>query len=428
MSRLVHVAAQQMQSGRTTDARNTLDGLLKEQPSHIEALHLRSRLARQEGDAKLAEQLLEQAISLSPDRAVFHYDLGILALDGDRAREAIAHFERANQIKANVPFVLVHLAVAQEQAGDHYAAAVSYQQCWTLALDNGRALGKLPPNLQDTVLRGKEMIADTVRGILTRELNEIRGQHGNQDASRMERLIESVTGRAPEEQPYPRQQPTKMFFPGLPDEPFLDREPPEWVRHIEGKTDTIREEFLALSEDANQIQPYIQFDPNSPTANHWKDVNHSTAWGSIHIYEHGKLNTAVAEKCPETVAALEQAPLMKLSGHAPEIMFSVLKPHTHIPPHHGSVNGRLIVHLPLIVPENCGQLRVAGQGRGWETGRCTIFDDTYEHEAWNDSDETRVVLIFDIWHPDVNPLEQQAFIRFNQIISDMNRDIFGEQA
>ncbi|MFN5903064.1 MAG: aspartyl/asparaginyl beta-hydroxylase domain-containing protein, partial [Novosphingobium sp.] len=78
--------------------------------------------------------------------------------------------------------------------------------------------------------------------------------------------------------------------------------------------------------------------------------------------------------------------------------FSLLKPRTRIPPHTGVTNIRSIVHLPLIVPQGCG-FRVGGETREWHEGEAFVFDDTIEHEAWNDSDHLRAVLIFDVWNP-----------------------------
>ena len=79
-------------------------------------------------------------------------------------------------------------------------------------------------------------------------------------------------------------------------------------------------------------------------------------------------------------------------------MFSILEPRTRIPPHVGSNNCRLVVHLPLIIPPGCG-FRVGAETRDWEPGKAFVFDDTIEHEAWNDSDDWRAVLILDIWNP-----------------------------
>ena len=86
-------------------------------------------------------------------------------------------------------------------------------------------------------------------------------------------------------------------------------------------------------------------------------------------------------------------------------MFSLLKPKTRIPPHTGVTNACLVTHLPLIVPEGCG-FRVGNDTRQWVPGRAWVFDDTIEHEAWNDSDRLRVVLIFDVWHPHLSPPER----------------------
>ena len=82
----------------------------------------------------------------------------------------------------------------------------------------------------------------------------------------------------------------------------------------------------------------------------------------------------------------------------PTAFFSVLRPRTHLPAHNGVTNSRAIIHLPLIVPEGC-RFRVGGETREWRVGEAWAFDDTIEHEAWNDSDEPRVILILDAWNP-----------------------------
>jgi aspartyl/asparaginyl beta-hydroxylase (cupin superfamily) len=88
-------------------------------------------------------------------------------------------------------------------------------------------------------------------------------------------------------------------------------------------------------------------------------------------------------------------------------MFSLLAPQTRIPPHTGAANTRLVCHLPLIVPPKCG-FRVGETTREWRVGEAFVFDDTIEHEAWNDSDELRVVLIIDLWAPALNEAERTA--------------------
>ena len=97
-------------------------------------------------------------------------------------------------------------------------------------------------------------------------------------------------------------------------------------------------------------------------------------------------------------------------------LFSVLKAKTHIPPHWGMLNTRLIVHLPLIVPSDC-RLRVGNEIRPVEAGKAMIFDDSIEHEAWNDSDETRVVLLFEIWRPELDAGERRALTAMMEAIN-----------
>jgi aspartyl/asparaginyl beta-hydroxylase (cupin superfamily) len=87
-------------------------------------------------------------------------------------------------------------------------------------------------------------------------------------------------------------------------------------------------------------------------------------------------------------------------------MFSLLRPGARIAPHTGMFNTRLVCHLPLIVPPGC-RFRVGNEVREWEEGKLLIFDDTIEHEAWNDGGEDRVVLIFDIWRPELSERERK---------------------
>jgi aspartyl/asparaginyl beta-hydroxylase (cupin superfamily) len=94
---------------------------------------------------------------------------------------------------------------------------------------------------------------------------------------------------------------------------------------------------------------------------------------------------------------------------------SVLKPGTHIQPHHGMLNTRLIVHVPLVSNPDCG-IRVGAETRGWVPGRALIFDDSFEHEAWNKGRETRAVLLFEIWRPEISMEEREALTRLFETI------------
>jgi aspartyl/asparaginyl beta-hydroxylase (cupin superfamily) len=110
-------------------------------------------------------------------------------------------------------------------------------------------------------------------------------------------------------------------------------------------------------------------------------------------------------RCPRTVATLAALPQVDIPDRGPTAFFSILDAHTHIPAHTGTTNTRLTVHLPLIVPPGC-RFRVGGETREWRAGEAWAFDDTIDHEAWNDADVTRVILIFDVWNPQLTLLER----------------------
>jgi len=122
--------------------------------------------------------------------------------------------------------------------------------------------------------------------------------------------------------------------------------------------------------------------------------------------------------------ALDGAPKPDQPGRTPAAMFSLLKPKTRIPPHNGVTNVRLVTHLALIIPEDCG-FRVGNETRQWVPGRAWVFDDTIEHEAWNNSDKLRVVLIFDIWHPHLTPPERAMITALTAGVNAFSGDAAG---
>jgi len=107
-------------------------------------------------------------------------------------------------------------------------------------------------------------------------------------------------------------------------------------------------------------------------------------------------------------------------GYCPTAFFSILVAKSHIPPHTGVTNTRLIVHLPLVIPPGC-RFRVGSTIRDWQVGQAWVFDDTMQHEAWNDSDVPRAILIFDIWNHFMTPAEHDLVRTAVQGIRDFYR-------
>jgi len=201
------------------------------------------------------------------------------------------------------------------------------------------------------------------------------------------------------------QNPRYYFFPGLPQIQFYDRAPFPWFAELESHIDAIREELLALLRTPEEFKPYVQGDANRPRKAEAGMLNNPD-WSAFYLWKDGNVITENARRFPRTMTALQKVPLGSLPQRSPSVLFSLLRPGAHIPPHCGLVNTRLICHLPLIVPAGC-RFRVGNEVREWREGVTWAFDDTIEHEAWNDSKETRVILLFEIWRPELTAQERE---------------------
>ncbi|MBU6372739.1 MAG: aspartyl/asparaginyl beta-hydroxylase domain-containing protein [Alphaproteobacteria bacterium] len=201
----------------------------------------------------------------------------------------------------------------------------------------------------------------------------------------------------------------QLYVPRLPAIPFYGVDLFPWASAVEGAAESIRAEFLALHEDtASAFGPYIRYARGEPV-NQWAELNHSPRWRTLALWQSGARMDTWHSRCPITSATLQAVDLAEIDGLCPNVMFSVLAPHTQIPPHHGETNARLVVHLPLIVPPACS-FRVGFETRAWQEGKLLIFDDTLEHTARNDSNDDRVVLIFDVWNPMLS-LDERDVVR-----------------
>ena len=201
------------------------------------------------------------------------------------------------------------------------------------------------------------------------------------------------------------QKPRRYYYPGLPQIQFYEREEFDWVEALESATAEIRSELVNVMSADSRFTPYLENDGDHFSPRGTYLVNNDD-WGAYYLWHYGELMEEASELCPKALTALQNAPQPDIPGQAPIALFSKLRPDTRIPAHHGMVNTRLICHLPLIVPEDCGALRVGSEQRAWTEGELLIFDDSIEHEAWNESDRERVVLLFDIWRPELSDAER----------------------
>ncbi len=201
------------------------------------------------------------------------------------------------------------------------------------------------------------------------------------------------------------QQPRYYYFPELPHIQFFNRADFQWVTALEAQTAAIRDELLEVLKEDNAFKPYVEGTINRPQSDQNGMLNNAD-WSAFYLWKNGEIVPQNAARCPKTMAAMANIPLTQTGNRSPSVLFSLLRPGAHIPAHCGFVNTRLICHLPLIVPDGC-TFRVGNETRTWKEGEVWLFDDTIEHEAWNNSNAVRVILLFEVWRPEITALERK---------------------
>jgi len=308
----------------------------------------------------------------------------------DRALTLNARHLRSALLKAD----LLAEQGAKREANIYYRAVAEI----------GGAAPPLPADLAEGVARARalrERLAADMADQLTAALSDA-GYSQSRSNARFTHALDLALGRR---QPY-FQQPQAFYYPELPNIQFYPREQFPWLDAVEAATEAMTEELAAVLSDDAGFAPYLTSNPILPNQTDYPLID-SMDWSACHLWRDGR-ETPNAARCPRTMVALAGAPLCRIAARSPQIMFSQLKGGAHIKPHTGFVNTRLICHVPLIVPEGC-KFRVGNETRIWEKGKAWVFDDTIEHEAMNTSDRTRVVLIFDIWRPELSE-EERALV------------------
>ena len=278
---------------------------------------------------------------------------------------------------------------------------------------------QLPPDVQQGLRRAQavtEKFAAEYADFLLDAL-AARGYRAAEASPRFNQSLDICLGR---KQVY-YQKPSRFYFPGLPQRQFYERGEFPWLGELEAETGQIRDELLTVMAASDRFKPYLQSSPDSPAPDPAAaGIMDNPDWGALYLWEYGRVIDENAILFRRTMQALEAVPLPRVTNQLPIVLFSRLAARTHIPPHHGMLNTRLICHLPLVVPANCGTLRCGNEQRAWVTGETLIFDDSIEHEAWNNSNEERTVLLFDIWRPELTPDERILVTQVLEIVREYN--------
>lgn len=326
------------------------------------------------------------------------YQTGYSFAQENQWADALPAFKRAFALHGQQIRYSLFLGAALRETGDRDAAV----ELWSLAADHDAAIriAQYQPNA-DALTRQCSKLADTE---IRRYMSTLQADAAAAcpDPGRINTALWPQTHFGAVDYPENGPRPYMFYVPEFPPVPVFTREDAEWTQILEAAFVAIRSEFLALS--GQTAAPYV--DAKGFMGPEWNALKGQDRWSSVHLFKDGE-PTEDAARCPQTCAIMEQIPTVQHNGNPMEVFFSVLKPGTHIPPHFGLANSRLTVHLPLIIPDDCA-IRVGDSVHEWTPGETFLFDDSYNHEAWNKSDQTRVVLIFEAWRPDMTPGEITA--------------------
>lgn len=346
--------------------------------------------ALRRGDAASARSIFERLLVEAPHAPPPWLPLAqAYRLADDRVAETRALEALLETEPRNLPALLL-MGERKQIDGDDRAANAFY----SAALNQASLDEKMPAGAGPLLEKARAFVE------IARErfADHLTAAIPSRPTPRVRRALDVLLGRSPLYQ----QQPSMFYFPGLEQRPFFDRKTFEWVGALESQTSAIRAELEAVDGSAG-FRPYVEGTSDRPRpANPLLD---DPAWSAFYLWRNGAPVIGNAEHCPRTLAALADIPIPHIAGRSPMALFSRLLPGTHIRPHHGLLNTRLICHLPIIVPPGCA-MRVGDETRVWREGELTIFDDSFEHEAWNRGPATRTVLLFEIWRPDISSDER----------------------
>ena len=374
-----------------------------------------------QGPSSLAEaESLKARLVLQPNDPPGWFRLAqLLRVLGDAAG-ALAAVTRALAGGPGQLDSLLLAAALHEDLGDLPTAAAAYRTALSQVRQGMAILQQQRADLE----HGKAVIArsdEALESQLETRLSKIRAAFPDEPLGRFDRCMATVLRKRRVYRPMP----SFLYFPNIPSVEFFEREDFAWLPQIEAATEDIRTELLGVLASApEEVRPYITtretpgVTVQKPAGDGpWRQLEESPRWSSFFLWQEGLPYADNIARCPKTAAAIAARPFCDLPRTAPTVMFSILQPKTRIPPHTGVTNARLVVHLPLIVPPGCG-FRVGAETRQWELGKALIFDDSIEHEAWNDSDQMRAVLIFDIWNPFLTRAEREMVKTLSAGIGD----------
>jgi aspartate beta-hydroxylase len=358
--------------------------------------------ALQAGRHSEAVQLFRQAQPASPQNITLYIGLAYAFAGLGDMRQAEQAIDQALRLDPRNIRSLIFKGDRRAVAGETRKAASFYDA----ALRSASTVPQIPQDLTADLARIQSLTQSIMREYENEILQRLKDQGFSRPerSPRFQRSLDILVGKSN----IYAQEPTAYYYPELPQIEFYERNQFDWAEAVEAHTEAIRGALLdELNQSEDLFGAYVQGDDRPHVDPH--NMVGNTDWSARFFWKDGHRQEEALSRHSAVEQALSHAPLCDIPGATPSVLFSRLKPHAAIPPHNGLLNVRLICHLPLVIPGN-GFLRVGSQKRSWTEGELLVFDDSIEHEAANQSDAERVILLFDIWRPELSK-EEQDLIR-----------------
>lgn len=415
-------ARQLLRQGQFEQARRAYEAILERAPDNVEALNALGLNALSEGNPQRALELLSRAVTVAEHDPLSQHHLGRVQEALGNLAAAVTAERQSVQFRPDFLMARLHLALLLERQGEREQALVQYARTLRDAQSAGRWTNSstTPESIRPMVEHAVRTFRAGRRELLFRSIEPLVQRYGRDALTRVERCLRIYLGEEVAQHPDPRQRPTFLYFPDLPTSAYFERASHPWADQLEILTDIFRDELYALLQsDAGRERVFTTGELERANL---RGLKGAPSWDGYYFYRHGQRRDDNCAACPQTARALDALPLCRVVEHAPEAFFSVFTPGTHLMPHRGVTNTRVVAHLPLLIPPECA-LSVGGEVHVWQEGRVVMFDDTYEHEAWNRADRSRVVLIFDLWNPHLTQVERAAITDLVPAIGELRKSI-----
>jgi aspartate beta-hydroxylase len=333
----------------------------------------------------------------------------------------LEELEGATATDRSDPLLWLQLGNLRAQDGQRLPALLAWFEAVTRAQIQGQWIdaATTPAQVLDSVVNAMAQVRTRRREIYFGSYEFLRIQNGGAALARMDRALSAHLREWDGRPTDPRQKPRFFFIPDLPCSPYLDPDSQPWSGLMREAYPDIRSEALDLLRGTEGFEDFVRLRKGDRMDNYLGGGHPS--WEAYFFFRHGKRFDSNHARCPLTSTALGSIELCDIADHAPEICFSLLAPGTHILPHYGVTNARVVMHLPLLVPPDCALNLVGAGEHAWREGELVMFDDTFQHEAWNRSTTPRLILLMDCWNPALTAVERKAVTRLIESIGALHR-------